>query len=489
MIRHGAKLVHAFSEASVPKVTVVLRKAFGGAFIAMNSRDLGADYVFAWPRATLGVMGAKQAVGIVNRRDIAAADDPEAVAQRVRRALHDRAPDLEHRRRGGLRRRGHPSVGHPPPARRGPDHPGCHRVPDTGSEEHPPMSLNWSCPFEELEAGQAFATRGRTVTEADVVGFAALTGDWHPQHTDAVWAAESAFGERIAHGLFVLSLAGGLVPFDPERVVALRRVGDVVFKRPVQPRRHAARDRQGARDLATSATRPAWSASPGTSSTRTSAWSPARASRCCGAATAPPPSSTTRTPSTASSRSRCDGSCSTARSSLITGVINRESIAFEVARQAQQAGAEVVLTGFGRAKRMTERSAARLPEPPDVLELDVNEPEQLDGARRRAARALGPRRRRPARDRLRARGRARRPLPDHPARERRDGVPDQRVLVQGARRRARGPLSRGGRGASSAWTSTRRSPGRSTTGWAWPRRRWRRSTATSRATSARAACA
>ena len=96
------------------------------------------------------------------------------------------------------------------------------------------MSMNWSCPFEELEAGQAFTTRGRTVTEADVVGFAALTGDWHPQHTDAVWAASSAFGERIAHGLFVISLAGGLVPFDPERVVALRRVGDVVFKRPVK---------------------------------------------------------------------------------------------------------------------------------------------------------------------------------------------------------------------------------------------------------------
>ena len=77
VIRHGAKLVHAFAEAEVPKVTVVLRKAFGGAFIAMNSRDLGADYTFAWPQATLGVMGAKQAVGIVNRRDIAASDDPE----------------------------------------------------------------------------------------------------------------------------------------------------------------------------------------------------------------------------------------------------------------------------------------------------------------------------------------------------------------------------------------------------------------------------
>jgi acetyl-CoA carboxylase carboxyltransferase component len=78
VIRHGAKLVHAFAEATVPKVTVVLRKAFGGAFIAMNARDLGADYVFAWPQAQLGVMGAKQAVTIVKRRDIAAADDPVA---------------------------------------------------------------------------------------------------------------------------------------------------------------------------------------------------------------------------------------------------------------------------------------------------------------------------------------------------------------------------------------------------------------------------
>ena len=93
--------------------------------------------------------------------------------------------------------------------------------------------MNFSAPFEELEAGQAFTTRGRTVTESDVVGFAALTGDWHPQHADAQWAADSPFGERIAHGLLVVSLAAGLVPFDPERVVALRRIGDVVFKRPV----------------------------------------------------------------------------------------------------------------------------------------------------------------------------------------------------------------------------------------------------------------
>jgi acyl dehydratase len=79
-----------------------------------------------------------------------------------------------------------------------------------------------------------FTSRGRTVTEADVVAFSALTGDWHPQHSDAVWAQQSAFGERIAHGMLIVSFAVGLVAFDPERVVALRRVRDVVFKRPVR---------------------------------------------------------------------------------------------------------------------------------------------------------------------------------------------------------------------------------------------------------------
>jgi acetyl-CoA carboxylase carboxyltransferase component len=85
VIRHGAKLLHAFAEATVPKLTVVLRKAFGGAYITMNSKDLGADLAFAWPDAEIGVMAASQAVGIISRREIAAADDPEA----ERRALAD----------------------------------------------------------------------------------------------------------------------------------------------------------------------------------------------------------------------------------------------------------------------------------------------------------------------------------------------------------------------------------------------------------------
>lgn len=94
--------------------------------------------------------------------------------------------------------------------------------------------MNFSAPFEELRPGEGFVSRGRTVTEADVVGFAALTGDWHPQHADASWAETSVFGERIAHGMLVVSFAVGLVPFDPDRVIALRRIADATFKRPVR---------------------------------------------------------------------------------------------------------------------------------------------------------------------------------------------------------------------------------------------------------------
>lgn len=72
------------------------------------------------------------------------------------------------------------------------------------------------------------------VTDEDVRAFAELTGDHHPQHLDPDWAADSHFGERIAHGMLVASVAVGLVEFDPEKVVALRRVRDLVFKRPVR---------------------------------------------------------------------------------------------------------------------------------------------------------------------------------------------------------------------------------------------------------------
>jgi acyl dehydratase len=66
-----------------------------------------------------------------------------------------------------------------------------------------------------------------------VVSFAALTGDWHPQHADAAWAADSAFGRRIAHGMLVISYALGLLPIDPRVVLALRSIDGAVLKRPV----------------------------------------------------------------------------------------------------------------------------------------------------------------------------------------------------------------------------------------------------------------
>ena len=76
IIRHGAKLLYAFAEASVPKINVIIRKAYGGAYIAMNSKSLGADLVFAWPSAEIAVMGAEGAANIIFRKEIAESDDP-----------------------------------------------------------------------------------------------------------------------------------------------------------------------------------------------------------------------------------------------------------------------------------------------------------------------------------------------------------------------------------------------------------------------------
>ncbi len=81
IIRHGAKLLYAYSEASVPKVTLIVRKAYGGAYIGMCSRHLGADMVFAWPQAEIAVMGPQGAANIIFRREIQAADDQDAKRQ------------------------------------------------------------------------------------------------------------------------------------------------------------------------------------------------------------------------------------------------------------------------------------------------------------------------------------------------------------------------------------------------------------------------
>ncbi|MBE3580505.1 MAG: methylmalonyl-CoA carboxyltransferase [Thermoanaerobacteraceae bacterium] len=81
IIRHGAKMLHAYSEATVPKITIIIRKAYGGAYLAMCSRDLGADQVFAWPCAEIAVMGPEGAANIIFRKEIEAAEDPQKAWQ------------------------------------------------------------------------------------------------------------------------------------------------------------------------------------------------------------------------------------------------------------------------------------------------------------------------------------------------------------------------------------------------------------------------
>jgi acetyl-CoA/propionyl-CoA carboxylase carboxyl transferase subunit len=98
VVRRGAKLLHAFAEAVVPRVTLVTRKSYGGAYIAMNARSLGATTVFAWPGAEVAVMGAKAAVGILHRKKLAAVPPGE------REALHAQLAAEHERIAGGVNR-------------------------------------------------------------------------------------------------------------------------------------------------------------------------------------------------------------------------------------------------------------------------------------------------------------------------------------------------------------------------------------------------
>ena len=108
VVRRGAKLLHAFGEAVVPRVTLVTRKTYGGAYIAMNSRSLGATKVFAWPGAEVAVMGAVAAIRILHRRkllEVAPEIRPQVEAELA--AEHERiAGGVEQGRRDRRRRRG-----------------------------------------------------------------------------------------------------------------------------------------------------------------------------------------------------------------------------------------------------------------------------------------------------------------------------------------------------------------------------------------------
>ena len=90
VIRHGAKILYAYSEATVPKITVILRKAYGGGYIAMNSRHLRADFVFAWPGAEIAVMGPEGAANIIFRHEIMKSDDPEKIRKQKVKEYKDK---------------------------------------------------------------------------------------------------------------------------------------------------------------------------------------------------------------------------------------------------------------------------------------------------------------------------------------------------------------------------------------------------------------
>jgi 3-hydroxybutyryl-CoA dehydratase len=87
--------------------------------------------------------------------------------------------------------------------------------------------------YDEIDIGQKWVMKGRTITEADVVNFAYLSGDWHSLHTDKEYAAQTSFGQRIAHGFLVLSIATGMVPAKRETVRALYGVDKLRFVAPV----------------------------------------------------------------------------------------------------------------------------------------------------------------------------------------------------------------------------------------------------------------
>lgn len=103
----------------------------------------------------------------------------------------------------------------------------------TAGNAHPGAETIFGADFDGLRVGESCESPARTISSSDVSVFAGLTGDHHPIHVDPVWAATGPFGRPIAHGLLILSCAVGMLPLEPDRVIALRRIREVVFKRPL----------------------------------------------------------------------------------------------------------------------------------------------------------------------------------------------------------------------------------------------------------------
>ena len=149
IIRRGAKLIYAYAEATVPKITVITRKAYGGAYDVMGSKHLGGDINLAWPTAQIAVMGADGAVDILYRRDLAAVEEVQERANcaPAHHRLRGHALQPVHRGRTWLCGRGDQT-------RRDqvPDHPGAARAADQAADppaeearEHPALAAAWGC--------------------------------------------------------------------------------------------------------------------------------------------------------------------------------------------------------------------------------------------------------------------------------------------------------------------------------------------------------
>lgn len=89
IIRHGAKMLYAYTEATVPKITVIMRKSYGGAYIVMNSKNIGGDFNYAWPTAEIAVMGPDGAVAVLYRRELESSEDPDALKKELIKTYRD----------------------------------------------------------------------------------------------------------------------------------------------------------------------------------------------------------------------------------------------------------------------------------------------------------------------------------------------------------------------------------------------------------------
>ncbi len=172
IIRHGAKLLYAYCESTVPRIQIITRKAYGGAYVVMNSKSIGADLAFAWPSAELAVMGPQGAVEIVYRRELQQAADPGRATGRARRRVQREVRESLRRRRARLHRRRDRSGRHPSEGRRRPRHaaleargvapPQARQRPDSGrirTAREPPTGVT-TCtgngqPSRQVSAGDA----------------------------------------------------------------------------------------------------------------------------------------------------------------------------------------------------------------------------------------------------------------------------------------------------------------------------------------------